>query len=192
MGRVYGEHGQGIFLQAFRRLLRSRRKFHRHFQQLASVSSSHGPWHHSDVSFLAKLRDRKSLLANGLSDAGLEISLSLRPRSGRVPCTSGQTSCSLIVKYSSNYVQGEAGVQQQVLYTGNSVKSMHVSVEASLKKLRTSYIDILYVHWWDWETSVEEVMNGLHMLVQQGMVLYLVRVVNILDVSDYVLTRSGL
>ncbi|KAG6376912.1 NADP-dependent oxidoreductase domain-containing protein [Boletus reticuloceps] len=70
-------------------------------------------------------------------------------------------------------MQGKAGVQQKALYTGNSVKSMHVSVEASLKKLRTSYIDILYVHWWDWETSVEEVMNGLHTLVQQGKVLYL-------------------
>ncbi|KAG1822881.1 NADP-dependent oxidoreductase domain-containing protein [Suillus subaureus] len=54
-----------------------------------------------------------------------------------------------------------------------TVKSMHLSVEASLKKLRTSYIDILYVHWWDWDTSVEEVMNGLHVLVQQGKVLYL-------------------
>jgi aryl-alcohol dehydrogenase-like predicted oxidoreductase len=53
---------------------------------------------------------------------------------------------------------------------------MHLSVEASLKKLRTSYIDILYVHWWDWDTSVEEVMNGLHVLVQQGKVLYLVSV----------------
>ena len=30
---------------------------------------------------------------------------------------------------------------------GNNVKAMHISVEASLKKLRTSYIDILYVHW---------------------------------------------
>lgn len=79
-------------------------------------------------------------------------------------------------KYSSNYMQGEAAVQQKVLYAGNSVKSMHVSVEASLKKLRTSYVDILYVHWWDWETSIEEMMNGLHTLVQQGKVLYLVRV----------------
>ena len=51
---------------------------------------------------------------------------------------------------------------------------MHISVEASLKKLRTTYIDILYVHWWDWETSIEEIMNGLHTLVQQGKVLYLV------------------
>ena len=51
---------------------------------------------------------------------------------------------------------------------------MHISLEASLKNLRTSYIDIFYVHWWDWETAIEEVMNGLHMLVQQGKVLYLV------------------
>lgn len=51
---------------------------------------------------------------------------------------------------------------------------MNISVEASLKKLRTSYIDILYVHWWDYNTSVEEVMNGLHALVTQGKVLYLV------------------
>ena len=61
------------------------------------------------------------------------------------------------------------------VYSGNSIKSMHVSVEASLQKLRTNYIDILYVHWWDFVTSVEEVMNGLHNLVTQGKVLYLVR-----------------
>ena len=54
---------------------------------------------------------------------------------------------------------------------------MHVSVEASLKKLRTNYIDILYVHWWDYGTRMEEVMDGLHALVMQGKVLYLVGVV---------------
>ena len=27
------------------------------------------------------------------------------------------------------------------------MKSLHISVEQSLKKLRTDYIDILYVHW---------------------------------------------
>jgi aryl-alcohol dehydrogenase-like predicted oxidoreductase len=50
---------------------------------------------------------------------------------------------------------------------------MKVSVEASLKKLRTSYIDILYLHWWDWNASVEEVMDGLHQLILSGKVLYL-------------------
>lgn len=51
---------------------------------------------------------------------------------------------------------------------------MYISVEASLKKLRTNYIDLLYLHWWDWDTSIEEVMKSLHSLVVQGKVLYLV------------------
>ena len=62
-----------------------------------------------------------------------------------------------------------------VNFSGNNSKSLHLSVEASLKKLRTTYIDLLYVHWWDYATSVEEVVNSLHILVQQGKVLYLVR-----------------
>ena len=44
----------------------------------------------------------------------------------------------------------------------------------SLAKLRTNYIDILYVHWWDWDTSIPEVMDNLHNLVVQGKVIYLV------------------
>jgi aryl-alcohol dehydrogenase-like predicted oxidoreductase len=62
-----------------------------------------------------------------------------------------------------------------VNYTGNNAKSLHVSVEASLKKLRTSYIDILYVHWWDYGTSVQEIIDSLHTLITQRKVLYLVR-----------------
>ncbi|KAK7047900.1 putative aryl-alcohol dehydrogenase aad14 [Paramarasmius palmivorus] len=64
--------------------------------------------------------------------------------------------------------------KQKVQFVGNNIKSMTRSVEASLKKLRTTYIDLLYVHWWDWDTSIEEVMDGLHNLVVQGKVLYLV------------------
>ncbi|KAF7790639.1 hypothetical protein EIP86_001595 [Pleurotus ostreatoroseus] len=79
----------------------------------------------------------------------------------------------LATKYTSNFKRGESNIAQKNSYVGNHVKSMHVSVEASLKKLRTDYIDILYVHWWDYQTSIEEVMNGLHHLVSQGKVLYL-------------------
>ncbi|KAJ7873204.1 NADP-dependent oxidoreductase domain-containing protein [Mycena leptocephala] len=79
----------------------------------------------------------------------------------------------IATKYSSNFKARNDAYAQKVNYLGNNVKSLHVSVEASLKKLRTTYIDILYVHWWDWDTSVEEVMNGLHNLVVQGKVLYL-------------------
>jgi aryl-alcohol dehydrogenase-like predicted oxidoreductase len=46
-------------------------------------------------------------------------------------------------------------------------------VRDSLRKLNTNYIDILYLHWWDYTTSIEEVMDSLHILVQQGKVLYL-------------------
>lgn len=67
---------------------------------------------------------------------------------------------------------------QKTLYSGNHIKSMNISVDESLKKLGTDYIDLLYVHWWDYTTSIEEVMNGLHNLVTQGKVLYLVRIFN--------------
>ena len=45
------------------------------------------------------------------------------------------------------YKMGRDDIKQKSVYLGNHVKSMHVSVEESLKKLRTTYIDILYVHW---------------------------------------------
>ncbi|KAJ7479824.1 NADP-dependent oxidoreductase domain-containing protein [Mycena latifolia] len=79
----------------------------------------------------------------------------------------------IATKYTSNLKARQPEFAQKVHYTGNNAKSMHISVEASLKKLRTTYIDILYVHWWDWDTGVEEIMNGLHNLVVQGKVLYL-------------------
>ncbi|KAF9012089.1 arylalcohol dehydrogenase [Hymenopellis radicata] len=79
----------------------------------------------------------------------------------------------IATKYSINYFRGDDSVAQKVNFVGNSSKSMHLSLEASLKKLRTTYVDILYVHWWDYETSIEEVMDNLHALVLSGKVLYL-------------------
>lgn len=55
---------------------------------------------------------------------------------------------------------------------GNHRKSMMQSVEASLKRLRTDYIDLYWVHIWDRITPVEEVMRGLDDLVRQGKILY--------------------
>ena len=78
------------------------------------------------------------------------------------------------LQYTGNYKRGQDNITHQVNYTGNHAKSLYISTHESLRKLRTSYIDILYVHWWDYNTSVEEVMNSLHILVLQGKVLYLV------------------
>jgi aryl-alcohol dehydrogenase-like predicted oxidoreductase len=55
---------------------------------------------------------------------------------------------------------------------GNHRKSMMQAVEASLKRLRTDYIDLYWVHAWDQITPVEEAMRGLDDLVRQGKVLY--------------------
>ena len=45
---------------------------------------------------------------------------------------------------------------------GNGSKSLHVSIRNSLRKLNTDYIDILYVHWWDFTTSIPELMQSLN------------------------------
>jgi len=55
---------------------------------------------------------------------------------------------------------------------GNHRKNMMNSVETSLRHLKTDYIDLLWLHAWDFTTSIEEVMRGLDDLVRQGKVLY--------------------
>ncbi|GJJ13427.1 hypothetical protein Clacol_007681 [Clathrus columnatus] len=79
----------------------------------------------------------------------------------------------IATKYTNFYKRGNDSINIKINYVGNHSKSLYVSVEESLKKLRTTYIDILYVHWWAWDTSVEEVMSALHHLVASRKVLYL-------------------
>jgi aryl-alcohol dehydrogenase-like predicted oxidoreductase len=56
---------------------------------------------------------------------------------------------------------------------GNHRKSMVQAVEASLRRLKTDYIDLYWLHIWDRMTPVEEVMRGFDDLVRQGKVLYI-------------------
>ena len=55
---------------------------------------------------------------------------------------------------------------------GNHRKSMMQAVEASLKRLKTDYIDLYWLHIWDGITPVDEVMRGFDDLVRQGKILY--------------------
>jgi aryl-alcohol dehydrogenase-like predicted oxidoreductase len=55
---------------------------------------------------------------------------------------------------------------------GNHRKSMMQAVEASLKRLKTDYIDLYWLHIWDSITPIYEVMQAFDDLVRQGKVLY--------------------
>lgn len=92
----------------------------------------------------------------------------------------------IATKYTTNFRHGRTG-EIHANTSGNSTKSLRVSVDASLKKLRTDYIDILYVHWWEHSTSIPEVMQSLNQLVQSGKVLYL----GISDTPAWVVSKAN-
>lgn len=56
--------------------------------------------------------------------------------------------------------------------SGNNRKNMMRSVEESLKRLKTDFIDLLYLHIWDDITPIDEVLRGMDDLVRQGKVNY--------------------
>jgi aryl-alcohol dehydrogenase-like predicted oxidoreductase len=56
--------------------------------------------------------------------------------------------------------------------SGNNRKNMMRSVEQSLKRLQTDFIDVLYLHIWDDLTPIDEVLRGIDDLIRQGKVNY--------------------
>ena len=57
--------------------------------------------------------------------------------------------------------------------SGNHRKNMQQSVEDSLRRLGTDYIDLLYLHVWDSRTPVDEILRAFDDLVRSGKVLYI-------------------
>ena len=92
----------------------------------------------------------------------------------------------LATKFTTPY-PSSGSVKLKQNYAGNHSKSLHVSLEASLKKLQTSYIDLLYIHWWDYTTSIPEVMHALHHVVASGKVLYL----GISDTPAWIVSKAN-
>lgn len=56
---------------------------------------------------------------------------------------------------------------------GSNRKSILAACEQSLRRLRTDYIDLYWLHNWDKLTPIEETMAALHDLVQAGKVRYI-------------------
>jgi aryl-alcohol dehydrogenase-like predicted oxidoreductase len=57
--------------------------------------------------------------------------------------------------------------------SGNHRKNLLRSIEGSLKRLRTDYIDLLWLHMWDYTTPIEEIMRSLDDVVRAGKVRYI-------------------
>lgn len=57
--------------------------------------------------------------------------------------------------------------------SGNNRKNMMRSVEESLKRMQTDFIDVFYLHIWDDITPIDEVLRGLDDLVKQGKINYI-------------------
>ncbi|KAK5999287.1 hypothetical protein QM012_005612 [Aureobasidium pullulans] len=79
----------------------------------------------------------------------------------------------IATKFTTDYKGYALGKGKAANHCGNHKRSLFMSVRDSLKKLQTDFIDILYLHWWDHTTSIEEIMDSLHILVEQGKVMYL-------------------
>ena len=56
--------------------------------------------------------------------------------------------------------------------SGNHKKSMVQSVEGSLQRLGMDYIDLLWIHLWDYSVDIEDVMRNVNDMVQQGKILH--------------------
>jgi aryl-alcohol dehydrogenase-like predicted oxidoreductase len=88
----------------------------------------------------------------------------------------------LATKYSFPTVRGDPNSG------GNHRKSMFRSLEGSLKRLGTDYVDLFWLHAWDFSTSVEEVMRALDDLVRSGKVLY----VGVSDTPAWIVSRANM
>jgi aryl-alcohol dehydrogenase-like predicted oxidoreductase len=71
--------------------------------------------------------------------------------------------------------------------SGNHRKNMMQSIEGSLKRLKTDYVDMLWLHAWDFTTPVEEVMRAFDDLVRQGKVMY----IGISDTPAWIVSQAN-
>lgn len=72
----------------------------------------------------------------------------------------------LATKFAFNVEQGNPNAG------GNGRKHIHRALEGSLRRLKTDYIDLYWLHVWDRVTPAEEVLQTLGNLVRSGQIRY--------------------
>jgi aryl-alcohol dehydrogenase-like predicted oxidoreductase len=87
----------------------------------------------------------------------------------------------IATKYTSNTRAGDPNAG------GNHRKNMVQSLEATLRRLSTDYIDLYWVHAWDQTTPIEEMMRALDDMVKSGKILY----IGISDAPAWVVSQAN-
>jgi aryl-alcohol dehydrogenase-like predicted oxidoreductase len=72
-------------------------------------------------------------------------------------------------------------------FCGNHRKNMVQALDASLKRLKTDYVDLYWLHAWDFTTPVEEVMRSLDDMVRAGKILY----IGISDTPAWIVSQAN-
>ncbi|TAG47808.1 MAG: aldo/keto reductase, partial [Runella slithyformis] len=72
-------------------------------------------------------------------------------------------------------------------FAGNHRKNMIRSVNESLKRLNTEFIDLFWLHMWDNTTPVDEILRGLDDLISSGKVQY----IGISDTPAWVVSQAN-
>ncbi|WP_274649804.1 aldo/keto reductase [Paenibacillus humicola] len=70
---------------------------------------------------------------------------------------------------------------------GNHRKNLVQSLDASLKRLKTDYTDLYWLHAWDFMTPIEEVMRALDDQVRAGKILY----IGISDTPAWIVAKAN-
>ncbi|MDF0682183.1 MAG: aldo/keto reductase [Candidatus Nitrosocosmicus sp.] len=87
----------------------------------------------------------------------------------------------IATKYTSNTRAGDPNAG------GNHRKNMVQSLDASLRRLNTDYIDLYWVHAWDQTTPIEEMMRALDDMIKSGKILY----IGISDAPAWIVSQAN-
>ncbi|GBB89422.1 hypothetical protein RclHR1_01610013 [Rhizophagus clarus] len=93
----------------------------------------------------------------------------------------------IATKYTTNETSMIPNKKLNPNFGGNHRKSLVENLDESLKRLNMSYVDILYVHAFEYRTPIEEIMRSLDDVVRSGKVLYIA----VSDVPSWALSRSN-
>ena len=75
----------------------------------------------------------------------------------------------LVTKCGLNYDRAQG---PRSMYKSMAREEIIAGCEGSLKRLGTDYIDLLFVHWPDMKTSLEEMTDAMKTLIRQGKILH--------------------